>query len=486
MRTQPGSLRKALASTLVSTILVSPLYATCGGGGGGGMGGIASGEEATVYYVPWVFMDSAAAPPGDLLVFWFPTGPADAQQSPMRTSRSLTNWSAHCVGVGLVPDSNSDVRRKFSIESSQPAVVVVTRDGREIGRAGGAGGRLQVRDVEKMVAAELKSRETSHASALKNATGMEKSGDADGAAKLYQEVAADGCLFPGLAKKATKALDKMGRAQADVPASGGAEVPAPILTAAMNRRMTRLMERGLAAERRADLESAQRLYQEAHALDPGDPVPLRFLAEFHRHHTGDWDRATEMFQAILDRPSDRLSRAVALHGLGKMSIHSGEFQRGVAMFEQSIGEYPLAMTYRNLAVYWNSEHDFQKAYQYVQKALALDPDEPFNVIFAATYLVELGRTDEAIAVADQHQDMMAASYNLAAIYAQAGDRDKMLSYLRRHFYEYEEFDAVRAREMTEARDDVVFARYHQDPEFIALTSLADSDAASFHMKQGSR
>jgi tetratricopeptide (TPR) repeat protein len=122
----------------------------------------------------------------------------------------------------------------------------------------------------------------------------------------------------------------------------------------------------------------------------------------------------------------------------------------------------------------------------VQKALALDPDEPFNVIFAATYLVELGRTEEAIAVADQHQDMMAASYNLAAIYAQAGDREKMLSYLRRHFYEYEEFDAVRAREMTEARDDVVFARYHQDTEFIALTALADSDAASFHMKQGSR
>jgi tetratricopeptide (TPR) repeat protein len=213
---------------------------------------------------------------------------------------------------------------------------------------------------------------------------------------------------------------------------------------------------------------------------------MRFLAEFHRHHTGDWDRATEMFQQILDRPADRLSRAVALHGLGKMSIHAGEFARGVGMFERSIAEYPLAMTYRNLAVYWNSEHDFQRAYQYVQKALALDPDEPFNVIFAATYLVELGRTEEAIAVADQHQDMMAASYNLAAIYAQAGDREKMLSYLRRHFYEYEEFDAVRAREMTEARDDVVFARYHQDPEFIALTALADSDAASFHMKQGSR
>ena len=98
----------------------------------------------------------------------------------------------------------------------------------------------------------------------------------------------------------------------------------------------------------------------------------------------------------------------------------------------------------------------------------------------------MGRQDEAIAVAVKHDDMLAASYNLAAIYARVGDRDRMLSYLRRHFYEYEEFDAVRAMEMTEARDDVVFERYHQDPEFIALTSLADSDAASFHMKRESR
>jgi hypothetical protein len=30
-----SSIRKALASTLVWLILVSPLYATCGGGGGG-------------------------------------------------------------------------------------------------------------------------------------------------------------------------------------------------------------------------------------------------------------------------------------------------------------------------------------------------------------------------------------------------------------------------------------------------------------------
>ena len=84
--------------------------------------------------------ETAATPPGDLLVYWFPTGPEDAQHSSLRTSRNLVNWSAHCVGVALVPDSNADLRQKFLIEGSQSAVVVATRQGAEIGRVAAPGG----------------------------------------------------------------------------------------------------------------------------------------------------------------------------------------------------------------------------------------------------------------------------------------------------------------------------------------------------------
>ena len=74
-------------------------------------------------------------------------------------------------------------------------------------------------------------------------------------------------------------------------------------------------------------------------------------------------------------------------------------------------------------------------------------------------------------------DVLEASYNLAAIWAQAGDRRKAMELLRRHFYDYERFDAVRAMEMQEARDDYMFASLHQDPEFIELTK----QAARHHM-----
>ena len=76
--------------------------------------------------------------------------------------------------------------------------------------------------------------------------------------------------------------------------------------------------------------------------------------------------------------------------------------------------------------------------------------------------------------------MLEASYNLAAIWAQLGRKEKALELLTRHFYQYERFDPVRTREMQEARDDIAFASYHRDADFIALTQLAAADPDSYH------
>jgi tetratricopeptide (TPR) repeat protein len=172
-------------------------------------------------------------------------------------------------------------------------------------------------------------------------------------------------------------------------------------------------------------------------------------------------------------PADPIARAVALHGLGKMTIHGGSFADGLALFERSLAAYPLPITYRNLAVYWFSERQAEKASGFMRQALALDPDDRYNRIFAAVYLAASGHRDEAAKIASANVDVLEASYNLAAIWAQAGDRKKAMELLRRHFYQYERFEDVRAMEMQEARDDYMFASLHQDPEFVALTKLAD-------------
>jgi tetratricopeptide (TPR) repeat protein len=180
-----------------------------------------------------------------------------------------------------------------------------------------------------------------------------------------------------------------------------------------------------------------------------------------------------MFDAILAMPADPLSRAVALHGLGKMTIHDGDFLKGLHLMEDSVKEYPLALAYRNLAVYWNSEGNRSKADEYTREATKLDPDDPYNLVFAAAFLAGNGHGEEALKIAKEHEGMLPASYNLAAIYAQLGQKQKALELLKRHFFQYERYDAVRTKEMMEARVDEVFVSLRNDPDFVALTSGAD-------------
>jgi len=168
-----------------------------------------------------------------------------------------------------------------------------------------------------------------------------------------------------------------------------------------------------------------------------------------------------------------MSRAVALHGLGKMTIHEGDFGKGLSLMERSVETYPLALAYRNLAVYWNSERDQEKANGYIQKALALDPHDAYNLVFAAAFMAGNGRGDEALKIAKENEALLPASYNLAAIYAQTGNRERALALLKRHFFDYERFQAVRSEEMMEARVDAVFLSLRQDPDFVSLTSGAD-------------
>jgi len=240
----------------------------------------------------------------------------------------------------------------------------------------------------------------------------------------------------------------------------------------------RTMDAGLAAERTGKIGEARRLYATAGRIDPADATPIRFLGELQRHEIGDWNEARVLFDRVLGMPADPISRAVALHGLGKMTIHEGRFAEGLGLFQQSLDAFPLPLTYRNLAVYWNSEKDHARAHAYVKQAIELDPDDEYNQIFAATYFVELGRPDEAREVAKRYEAMLSASYNLAVIAAQLGEKDKALALLNRHFTVYEKFDAVRAKEMQEARDDVAFASLQKEPEFISMTAKADRDAAA--------
>src|SRR5580692_3984349 len=468
-----------LAALLMVLLFVpAPDWATCGGGGGGGMGGMRGGAPGApgapggmgseqVYQVPWKLMKPEESPAaGGLVVYWFPSSTQEFEKSSLRNSRLLSLYASQCVTMG-VADAGTSLGKKFVNGEKLPVVVLAKSDGTVINKLQNDNGFLKVDRVEKLLESGMKQREEAVKNEMKAAKEKAKSGDKDGAIPLYKSVIEEKCLFPGKAKDAAKELKKLG-VDAAVKL-----FDTPVMDAAKSLKIEAVMKRGLAAEMNEKYEEAERLYSEARRMDPADPAPLRYLGELYRHHLGDWDKARVTFQAILDMPADPLSRAVALHGIGKMTIHEGDFLRGLHLMEDSVREYPLALAYRNLAVYWNSEGEAAKADYYTREATKLDPADPYNLVFAAAFLAGNGHGDEALKIARENEAMLPASYNLAAIYAQLGQKQKALDLLKRHFFEYERYAAVRSKEMMEARVDAVFVSLREDPQFIALTSGAD-------------
>jgi len=468
MKTQ---IYRSIAVALLALFFAQSALATCGGGGGGGGGGMASGggggSSAPVYVVPWKIRKASDPTPAGLVLYWFPRSSDEIKASSLRQSRVLSLYASQCVSMELA-DGSTPHSNELVGSSTLPVAVLAKPDGTAVNKVENTNGKLKVADVEKLVDTEMKQRESDVTAQMKEAAAKSTAGDKDGAVAMYRSVLDQKCLFPKRAKEAQKQLKALG-----VTDVGANIPPPPIFDRAQSAAIESVMRRGLVAENRAQYTLATKLYSQAHRMDPADPTPLRYLGENYRHNIGDWAKARDVFNQILDMPADALSRSVAFHGLGKMTIHDGEFKKGLALMEQAIAEYPLALAYRNLAVYWNSEGDPAKGNEYTDRALALDPKDPYNLVFAAVFMAANGRKAEALKIARENINLMPASYNLAAIFAQNGQKDRALALLRRHFFKYERYQAVREKEMMEARVDAVFDSIRFDQEFVALTRGAD-------------
>jgi len=461
-----------IASSLILLSAISPIWATCGGGGGGGTGGTGGGNSGAgptpvVYNVPWKPWTVTAAPSKGLVLYWFPASKDEWSKSSLRGSRILTLYSAQCVSM-TVADAREPELQKVLGDSKPPVAVLTAPDGSPISKVENTGGKLKVEQVEKALDAEIKQREAALDEKLKAGKDKAKGGDSAAAVAELKPVAEEKCLFPKKAKEASKELKKLG-----VEDVGSFPAFTPVFTPRESARIEQVMRSGLIAEIRENYLGAEKLYSQAHRMDPADPTPLRYLGELYRHHLGDWDKAKAVFNQILDMPADSIARAVALHGIGKITIHEGEFKKGLALMEQSVAEFPIAIAYRNLAVYWNSEGDLEKGNFYTKKAFELEPKDPYNLVFAAVFMAASGHGDEALKIAQANRNLLPASYNLAAIYAQTGHKQEALALLKRHFFRYERYQSVRAKEMMEARVDAVFDSLRQDSSFLALTSGAD-------------
>jgi len=469
-------IERSAAFILVVAFMTTPLWATCGGGGGGGGGGMpktgggggSNDANPVVYHVPWKMPPKSTDAPvtEGLVLYWLPASAKEVGISPLKESRNLSLYASQCVTMQLADASVANYDKLLG-DSKTPVAVLAKPDGTPIKKVENTGGKLKITEVEKLVGDEIKSRSDNLDTSLADAKAKATAGDKAAAVELYKTVAAEKCMFPKKAKAASAELKKLGETNIGMITDG------PNFDPALTASITRVMKQGLFAENNGRYIQAEQFYKKASGMDPNDPTPLRYLGELYRHHIGNWIKARAAFNQIMQMPSDPLSTAVALHGLGKMTIHDGDFKKGLSLMERSADVYPIALTLRNLAVYWNSEGEMARANAYTQRALELDPEDSYNRVFAAVYLAQNGKKDEALKIATEQMNLLPASYNLAAIFALNGQKEKALELLKRHFYQFERYQQVREKEMMEARVDAVFDSIRMDKDFLALTSGAD-------------
>src|SRR6185436_11450652 len=239
-------LSRALATILMVMFSLSPAWATCGGGGGGGTGGVGGGGRSEgpappVYKVPWKIWEARTTPNKGLVLYWFPASNDEVKKSSLRQSRILTLYSAQCVTM-TVADAKTPELQPIIGDSAVPVAILASADGAPIKKIENTGGKLKVEAVEKIVEAEMKQRETTLDTQLKDAKEKIKAGDSQNAIAMLKPVAEETCLFPKKAKDAAKELKKLGVGEiGSIPA-------APVMDHVQSARIEAVMRSGLRAE----------------------------------------------------------------------------------------------------------------------------------------------------------------------------------------------------------------------------------------------
>lgn len=217
-----------------------PALGTCGDGGEGGVGGAKAGgtppTETAAYPAPWkVLPESDSGPDGPLGVLWFPATDAEARESGLLTSKTLSVLSARCVSMSIVPPERLALRETYEIPLSGTSVLLVDDRNNVIASVAPSGPTLPIGSVEAMVQAEFDRRENEVNAALATADEKIKQKDVEAATPLLTKVWDQRCMFPEAAKKAAKALKKIGHPVNVGTLLGGNDPAFLAMTATANR-----------------------------------------------------------------------------------------------------------------------------------------------------------------------------------------------------------------------------------------------------------
>lgn len=181
-------------------------------------------------------------------------------------------------------------------------------------------------------------------------------------------------------------------------------------------------------ERLSDYNRALQYCNQAISLDNEEPLYLHLKA-WLLDHTGQTDEAIIAMSDYISQVPDRTS---AYYARGWFEEHSGKAAEAIADFSTCIRLTPeYAYAYLNRGVIYmragewaSAEEDFRKVIE-----LETDPSEAECAYYAYFYLGKREQAVEWLNKALENGDR-GTYYDAACLYAQMGDPDKALDYLR--------------------------------------------------------
>lgn len=177
---------------------------------------------------------------------------------------------------------------------------------------------------------------------------------------------------------------------------------------------------GLSHRLEFDLEASERAYSRALELDPASMVTMRGLAEIKRA-VGKPDEAVRLYDGVIAaNPADAIAgtgRTLALLDAGRLS----EAEPGL---ELQLQANPKNLVLLVGAAYWYAANGKpEKAVDYANKAVAVEPRYTWGYIALARGLMASGRPLEAeriLLAAKKHGNFPTLDYELAAARLEAG------------------------------------------------------------------
>jgi tetratricopeptide (TPR) repeat protein len=219
----------------------------------------------------------------------------------------------------------------------------------------------------------------------------------------------------------------------------------------------------------------KRLYQVDLTLTSDNDKDLRILTERIREDIsgsgwyrlgelllkmGHFNKAEEVYQALLDQTTDESEKASIYHQLASVKVDRAEYQEAIKLYEKALEidrttlpphHFSLAASYNNIGMVYRKMGDYSKALSYYLKDLeisekTLPPNHPdlggsYNNIGALYYNMDdyskaLSNYEKAVEIRQislppNHPDLGGSYNNIGVVYRQMGDYSKALSYYQK-------------------------------------------------------